>query len=128
MRQQFSNENILKYATSLQQAFLSEDKEIILPVKVNFYLQKNINTLSEAAQSIENSRMKIGERYGEYIEEEGAYIIKDLEKRKIAQKEMEDLLSIDQILEIYYITLEDLQDIKLTTSEMNALMFMINEE
>lgn len=127
MRKHFTNKEILEYATLLQKVFLDTDKDIFLPVKVNFYLQKNMKTLTEAAELIEESRMGIGEQYGEFVEEESSYIIKDSENLKKAQKMINELLSLDQVIELYPISLEDLQDIQLTVAQMNAMLFMIEE-
>lgn len=127
MRKHFTNKEILEYATLLQKVFLDTDKDIFLPVKVNFYLQKNMKTLTEAAELIEESRMGIGEQYGEFVEEESSYIIKDPENLKKAQKMINELLSLDQVIELYPINLEDLQDIQLTVAQMNAMLFMIEE-
>ena len=128
MRKQFSNKEILDYATALSKEILENAKDVELPTKVNFYLQKNIKTFLTAAQDIEEAQLKIGKKYGEYNSEKEAYIITDSEKLSIAQKEMEDLLSVDQVLEVYFITLADLQDTKLTIAQMNAMLFMIDEQ
>ena len=129
MRKQFSNQEILMYTEQLNKVFLQTDKDIDLPIKINFYLQKNIKTFSEAAQEINNLRLKIGNKYGEFDEETGAYIIKDKEKLKIAQSDMAQLLSIDQILNIHMISLSELEkEAKLTVAQMNAMYFMIDDD
>ena len=67
-------------------------------------------------------------KYGTINVEKDAYFISDPEKLEQAQQEIKQLLSIDQILEVYMISLEDLQDTKLTIAQMNAMLFMIDEE
>ena len=43
MRKKFSNQEILNIAILLADNFVNEDKgEIELPIRINFYLQKNI--------------------------------------------------------------------------------------
>ena len=128
MKRQMTNKDILAYALSLQNIFLNSEKEIILPVKVNFYLQKNLKLFTELASEIEESRLQIGEKYGEYNQETESYIIKDKSQIKQAQNEIKELLSLTQNLEIYTVSLEDLQDLQFTTAQMNAMLFMIKEE
>lgn len=127
MHKPFSNKTILEYATSLTKNFLEEGKDVELPVVVNFYLQKNIKTFIEAAEEIDEARLKIGEKYGEYNFEEDCYEIRNNEKRLQAQDDLKKLLSIDQVLEIHMISLEDLKDTHLTVAQMNAMLFMIEE-
>ena len=128
MRKKFSNKEILEYAHSLTKIFLdSEKNDINLPIKINFYLQKNIKTILNAAQDIETMRLDIGRKYGTYNSDSNAYIVDD-DKRLTAENELQDLMSIDQILDIYVVSLDELQQISsLTVLQMNAMMFMIEE-
>lgn len=129
MRKQFSNQEILLYANQLNNAFLENGKDVELPIKINFYLQKNIKTFMTAAQEIDEARLKIGEKYGEYNPDNGSFIISDFEKRRKANEDMNKLLSIDQILEIYVVSLTELEkDTKLTVAQMNAMLFMIDDD
>ena len=97
-----------------------------LPIKVNFYLQKNKNILQELAIEIEKAKMEVGNKYGVVNEEEGRYIIPQ-ENMEIAQKELEDLFSLEQEVNIYKVDIDAFgDDLKLTIAEMEALMFMIN--
>lgn len=128
MRKQFSNKEILTYATALVKTFLNSEKEIELPIKANFYLQKNMKTFIDAAQIIEESRLKIGKKYGSLNIENDTYSITDSDKYEKAKQDLQNLLSLDQILEIYPIFLSDLKDTKLTTTQMNAIFFMIEED
>lgn len=129
MRKQFSNQDILLCAERLNKNFLDPNKDIELPIRINFYLQKNIKTFLTAAQEIDEMRLKIGEKYGQYDFDSGAFIISDIEKRKLANEEIQNLLSLDQILEIYMVSLKELeQDTKLTVAQMNAMLFMIDDD
>ena len=129
MRKQFSNQEILTYAEQLNKIFLQTDKDIDLPIKINFYLQKNIREFMEAAQEINNLRLKIGSKYGVFDEKTSSYVIKDSDNLKKAQHDMEQLLSIDQILNIHMVSLRDLEkETKLTVAQMNAMYFMIDDD
>ena len=129
MRKQFSNQEILMYAEQLNKTFLENDKDIELPIKINFYLQKNMKTLMDAAQDVNNLRLKIGNKYGVFDEKTSSYLIKDPDNLKKAQYDMEQLLSIDQVLNIHMISLSDLEkEAKLTVAQMNAMYFMIDDD
>lgn len=117
-----TNAQIYSYATALAEAF--QDTTQKLPIKVNFYLQKNKATLISLAQDIENSRGDIVHQYGELTEDKTQYIIPK-DKVEEAQKELDDLLSLEQEVNIYMIPLDGLSnDVTLTTGQMEAMMFM----
>lgn len=124
MKKRFSNRDIYNYAQLLSQEFLNNDIEVILPIKVNFSLQKNIRLFINAAEEIEQSRQAIGRKYGTSIDS-GYQIPED--KVAIAQKEMNDLLEIEQNLEILTISLDALDNVTLTTRQMQAMLFMIDD-
>ena len=118
-----TNQQIFTYANALSQAFDSEQK---LPIKINFYLQKNKNLLMELVQDIEKARLDIAETNGKLDEEKGQYAI-DPDKIEIVQRELTDLFNLEQEVEIYTIDINSLSDdLTLTTGQMEALMFMIN--
>ena len=129
MRKQFSNREILLYAEQLKKIFLDLGQDIELPVKINFFLQKNIKTLMDAAHEIEEMRLKIGKKYGTYDAETQSYRIPSGENLEKAQQEIINLLSIDQVLDINLISLTELQNTThLTVGQMNAMLFMIDND
>ena len=116
------NQEIYTYATKIAEAF---DENQVLPIKINFYLQKNKQKLTELAQQIEMSRLDIAKNYGKFNEEVQQYAI-DPENVEIVKKELDDLFNLEQDVEIYEIELDSLDDsLSLTTTQMEALMFMI---
>ena len=118
-----TNNEIYIYAKNLTEAF--NDKDQKLPIKINFYLQKNKNILSEMALEIEKERIGIASSCGVLDETGGQYVIPP-EKIVEVSKELEELLSLTQEVQIYTIKLEDLDsELMLTTMQMEALMFMI---
>lgn len=120
-----TNNEIYLYAKNLIEAF--NDKDQKLPIKINFYLQKNKNTLIELAGSIEAIRMEIAKNYGTLDTESQQYIIPP-EKIEEVNKELTDLLSLEQEVQIYMINIDNLSDdLSLTTAQMEALMFMIEQ-
>lgn len=119
-----TNNEIYGYAIALNEAFADNTQR--LPMKVNFYLQKNKKTLVELGQDIEESRLDIIRNYGELTEDGTQYSI-SRDKVDAAQKELEDLLALEQEVNIYMISADSLTDnISLTTGQMEAIMFMID--
>lgn len=119
-----TNNEIYSYAIALNEAFVDNTQR--LPMKVNFYLQKNKKTLMELGQDIEESRLDIIRNYGELTEDGAQYSI-SRDKIDAAQKELEDLLALEQEVNIYMISADSLtDDISLTTGQMEAIMFMID--
>ena len=120
-----TNNEIYMYAQNLMIAF--EDKEQKLPIKISFYLQKNKNTLLQLAQDIEQTRLEIARSYGELDEETSQYIIPP-EKMEEASQELNDLFNLEQDVQIYTINIDNLSDdITITTAQMEAIMFMIEQ-
>jgi hypothetical protein len=62
-----TNSEIYNIATILGKAF--EDDQQVLPVKVNYYMQKNRATLVALAQEIEKARVDTLQKYGTLNEE-----------------------------------------------------------
>jgi hypothetical protein len=119
-----TNNEIYSYAIALNEAFADNTQR--LPMKVNFYLQKNKKTLMALGQDIEESRLDIIRSYGESTEDGTQYSIPK-DKIEEAQKELEDLLALEQEVNIYMISADSLtDDISLTTGQMEAIMFMID--
>ena len=113
---------------SIAQAYKAFEKfNEYLPVKVNFFMQKNKNTLMTAAQDIDNARMEIIQRYGSLNETGEAYIVPP-ESMDAANKELSDLFAIEQDISVNKINLSAFDNIKLTTDQVQAIMFMIDEE
>ncbi len=120
-----TNNEIYNYATSLSEEFGKDN--ISLPIKVNFYLQKNIKELIALAQEIEEKRIEIAKKYGEVSEDGNQYQVPE-DKIQDASNELEELFGLTQDVNIYKISLDAFGDIELTASQMKALLFMIEDE
>lgn len=119
-----TNLQIYNYASNLLEEF-SNSAELKLPVKVNFYLQKNLLTLKNLATEIEESRLNIVQEYGQINEDGTSYFIPN-ENIEKAQQELNDLFALEQEVQIYMIKLDSFNDdILLSMSQMESLMFMI---
>lgn len=120
-----TNNQIYNYAVELQKNFQDETQK--LPVKINFYLQKNKNILLELAQDIEKSRTDIIQSYS-IIDEETKQSIIPSDKFEEASKELEDLFSLEQEVQIYTVQIDTFpKDISFTIGQMEALVFMIED-
>jgi hypothetical protein len=118
-----TNQTIYNYALALNAAF--NDTTQKLPIKINFYLIKNKNILMSLGQNIEDARLAIIQENGTPNEDGTQYIIPQ-DKVEVVQKELDDLFSLEQEVQIYTIKADVLSDdLMLTTAQMEALMFMI---
>ena len=91
------NGEIFEMATNLIEAFQkdTESGEKTYPIKVLFYLRKNMKTLTELAQDIEKARVEIIQRYGTPSEENPEqYQFETQEKIDAANKEFEELFGL----------------------------------
>ena len=85
-----TNNEIYMHARQLMDTF--QDGEQKLPIKINFYLQKNKNTLTALAQDIERARIEIAQNYGTLNETGDQYVIPP-EKMAEVNKELTDLFT-----------------------------------
>ena len=119
-----TNNEIYTYTRQLMDAF--QDGEQKLPIKINFYLQKNKNTLLGLAQDIEKARLEIAHNYGTLDDAGEQYVIPN-DKLAEASKELEDLFNLEQDVAIHKISIDSLSDdLMLSAAQMEALMFMID--
>lgn len=123
---------MLKVLTNNEIYFINEQLNKIfevsnqyLPAKVNFYIQKNRKKIIELTQEIEQERTRIIQNFGEE-QENGKYFIPK-ERIDEAQNELGSLSDIEQEIDIYMISLEDIENLHFTLPQMEALMFMIKE-
>ena len=118
------NYQIYNYATALTKEF-GVDCTIKLPVRVNFYLQKNIENIKILAIEIEDMRNKIVSE-NSIANESGVYEINP-DKIELVQKELDDLANLTLEVNLYPLKLDSFDGVDLTYQQMNALMFMIEE-
>lgn len=105
----------------------SEEESQKLPIKLSFCIQRNMKKLRELAEEIEKTRMSLLEQYGEKTDN-GGYSV-PAENIEIVNREFGDLMSIEQDVNITTIKIDSISDdVQLTNAEMDAIMFMIEEE
>ena len=120
-----TNNEIYNHANALIEYF--SNNEIKFPIKVNFYLQKNQTELVNLAQEIEKQRVEIIKEYG-IINEETQKLEIPPEKTAEATERINELFDLTQDVKIYKVDIDAFGDIALTTNQMQALLFMINDE
>ena len=119
-----NNQDLYLLANKIANDFNNIDKYI--PAKANFYIQKNIQLIAAAGAEIDKSRLEVAKHYGVLDEEKQLYLIPP-ESMDKASKELEELFSIEQELDIKIISIEDLNGVEFTPAQMQAIMFMIEE-
>lgn len=120
----FNNQQIYQIANNTLSNL--DNLDIYIPAKANFFIQKNISILAAAAQEIEKSRLEIAKHYGVLDEEGQQYKIPE-DKLEEASKELNDLFSIEQELDIKTFSIEALGNAEFTPAQMQAMMFMIED-
>lgn len=121
-----TNEEIYNILEKISQAF-SNNENIYFPAKLNYIVQKNYQILKNIVDDVEKIRIQTAEKYGTKDLENNRYIIPK-ENLKTAEKEIDDLLKIEQEVFIKKIKYSMLDDIELTMAQMSAIMFMIEED
>ena len=99
-----------------------------MSVVINYYIQSNISKMLDAGAEVEKSIIFITNKYKDNQQNESGMVkIKD-EYIDKAQKELDDLSNIKQNIDIHFIKLSDLKDIHLSTEELQAILFMIEDD
>jgi hypothetical protein len=97
--------------------------EIYIPVKYNFYIQKNIEVILKEYDRIQKHRKNIIEHYGE-SQADGNFIIPK-DKIADANKELEELSNLEHNIDITMLSIDNFENLELTTGELKSIMFMI---
>ena len=122
-----TNQEIFNYALTLQSNFsLSSENVRFIKASVNFYLQKNINILTKLGLEIEKTRDQIFSNYGTKGAD-GSWQIPP-ESIPLVEQEINSLMKLQQTVHIYKINLSEIADIDFSVKEMQALMFMIEDD
>lgn len=120
-----SNKNINDATMALLINF-NDQKDLVLPIPLNFAIQKNLMELARQNEIIEKMRNDIGNKYGQLQDNNNYFIPED--KREVVSKELHQLMSLEQPVDIRKVYLKDLVGLQLTSQQMQALLFMIEEE
>lgn len=124
-RKMMQNLEIYNLANALLDNF--QNMDMTLPVKVNFYFQKNMTTIIEMAQELDKSRMAIFEKYGIRDDESGQYKF-DPDDVEVVNKELTDLFTLEQEVKLNMLKLEWFDNVELSAQQVAAISFMIEDE
>lgn len=124
MRKTMTNLEIYNIASAILENF---NTDLELPVKVNFYLQKNITAIVDMAKEIEKTRMDIFDKYGTKDEESNQYHFED-SVVEIVNKEVSDLLNLEQEVKVYVLNLDWFNDLTLSSQQVSAISYMFEDE
>lgn len=119
----YKHKDIYQFALNLVDTF--NDNTLYLPAAVNFSIQKNKMLCTDIATEIENSRLDILQHYASEQNETG-YVVAP-QNIESANKELNDLLNMERDLQIYCFSIEEIQNIQLTSAQMQAILFMMDE-
>lgn len=117
----------LEIYTNAQALMENITTDLNLPVKVGFYIQKNMKKMTELAQEIEKSRMEIFDKYGEKDEENNQYKF-DKSVQEQVQKELNDLFDLTQDVKTNMLELDWFDDIDLTANQIATISYMIADD
>jgi hypothetical protein len=117
----------LEIYTTAQALMENITTDMNLPVKVGFYIQKNMKKMTELAQEIEKSRMEIFDKYGEKDEENNQYKF-DKSVQEQVQKELNDLFDLTQDVKTNMLELDWFDDIDLNANQIAAISYMIADD
>lgn len=124
VRNNMTNEEI--YTTALDLSKNIVNANLHLPVKVNFYLQKNVSAIVSMAEEIEKARNEIFQKYGTADDEGNYQFANDVIDE--VNHELGDLFSLEQEVPIYEIALDDFGNTELDANQVRAILYMIKDE
>lgn len=110
---------------NLYQSLLENFDNLFLPIKANFYFKQNIKTLVCKGLEIDNFRSEIIKKYAKLKNDKYKFEEDNLEK---ANKEIEELMSLEQELDIKLIPLSAFDNVQITPKMMEIFIPMISEE
>lgn len=124
-RKMMTNMEIYNIANALLEGF--KDMDMKLPIKANFYFQKNMSTIVEMAQEIDKSRIAVFEKYGTLDSENNQYTFDPAVTDEV-NKELQDLFDLEQEVKVNLIKLDWFDNIELTAQQVAAITYMIEDE
>lgn len=123
-----SNEKILNDAVKLAEISQKE-----LPVKVSYAISKNISKLESVLKIYNKEREKLIEKYSQK-DEKGKTIIDENNQIKLQEEKIEDwnkdikeLLDIENEIDIHKFSINVLEGYNMTPAELRVIDYMIEE-
>lgn len=117
------NKQIYEYSQKLA---IFSNCNIKMPVRISFYLQKNIQLIQQATEEIDRARLGIGANFGTPNAAGNGYDIPP-ENIAAANQQLNELFELEQEIKIHKFKIDDFANIELTYQEMSAILFMVEE-
>ena len=130
MKLNLSNERVVNTINAL-----SKLNNAQLPIKVAYAISKNVNKIESESKVYNTEKAKLVNKYGEKdkegklkVGENGNVSLKE-EHIEDYNRDIKELLSIENEMDIHMIKLDDLlnSDYNIAPSELSAIDFMIEE-
>lgn len=121
---ELTNDFIYRIVDNIEDAFHQDTR--YFPARINFYIQKNVNSLRKLKDEINETREKMILHYGTYDAKTGYCNVPETNLESL-NKEIQELMEIKQEISLYQIPLEWLDALDLSFPQMEALMFMIDD-
>ena len=130
MKLNLSNERIVNTINAL-----SKLNNAQLPIKVAYAISKNVNKIESELKVYNTEKAKLVNKYGEK-DKEGKLKVGEIGNVSLKEEHIEDynrdikeLLSIENEMDIHMIKLDDLlnSDYNISPAELSAIDFMIEE-
>lgn len=118
-----TNIEIFNTANALMEAFGTE-QETSFPVKVNFFLQKNMKSIVEMAQEIDKTRVEIMQKYGT-LDEETQQFTFEQDQMDAANTELEGLFNLEQEVKTNMLDINLFDNVDMTNAQVSAISYMI---
>ena len=119
----FTNAQIYELLNKLDKAFTEDN--IYFPVRFNYYFVRNASKLEEQVKNIDLARNVIINHYATVKGDKYQFSSQeDLDK---ANKEINELFTLEQELQIDMVDLAIIEEMQLTVDQMEAIMLMIKE-
>lgn len=128
MKAKLNNERLIKSAQLLSQVSQKQ-----LPIKASYAISKNIAHIESELKIYNNEKSKIVDKYceknkdGQPKIENGNYVIKK-DCREAWNKDIKELNSIENEIDIHTFKIEDLGNVYFSPAEFGAIDYMIAEE
>lgn len=105
---------------------LQKLKETPLPIKTSYKISKNAKTLLQKTSFIEEQRVSLVKKYG--VESEEGMISVTPENAEMFAEEYNELMAIEEEVDIQMVDIDELNDVKLTSNELETISFLIDME
>ena len=123
-----TNQEIMELYYGLDNIFKKDD--LRFPAKVSFALLRDWRLIDPIIQDLERARFDILSAHGALQEQDGnqVFIPNDLASAQIIEKELDDLFSVENNIDLYKIPISDIENMELSMQELDGLYPILDGE